>query len=53
MENAASHRILFADRLNNGLVLKFEDGRCAFYEAVLLYSMLPLAFELDETELSW
>ena len=40
--------IVTADRLNEGLVVLFHDGRCAFYSASLLYEVFLSAIALDE-----
>ena len=32
----AAPRIVYADRLANGIVIAFENGKCAFYSASLL-----------------
>lgn len=40
--------IVAADRLNDGLVILFHDGRCAFYSTSLLYELYPSAIALDE-----
>ena len=47
------HSISAAETLNDGLILKFNDGRCAFYSCQLLYNALPWAEEMDETNLMW
>jgi hypothetical protein len=36
-------RITFSDRMDNGIVVGFDDGRTAYYSAVLLYASLPQA----------
>lgn len=46
-------RILAADRLNEGLVIRFENGQCAFYSTLFLFSKLPECEELKETDLEW
>ena len=53
MEVIQDPRITFADLLNDGLVLKFDDGRCAFFSCHLLYDTMPWADELDESDLAW
>jgi len=35
--------VIFSDRMDNGVVIGFEDGKTAFFPARLLYSMLPQA----------
>lgn len=49
MEVPANVEIAVADTLNDGLVIKFTDGRCAFYSTLLLYKTLDLAVEQDES----
>jgi len=39
-------RIVEADRLNSGVVITFDDGRCALYSASLLYANLDAAQDL-------
>lgn len=53
MTDSETRRIISADRLEEGVVVKFDDGRCAFYSCALLYATLPQSQELDETELDW
>ena len=53
MEANLDPRIFAADLLNNGLVLKFDDGRCAFFSCQLLYDTLPWADEMDDSKLAW
>ena len=53
MDDPVQPRILTAETLSDGLVLKFDDGRCAFYSSQLLYSLLSWAEEMDEENLMW
>jgi hypothetical protein len=46
-------RILATERLNDGVIVQFADGRCVFYSASLLYAMIEEAQEQDETQLEW
>jgi hypothetical protein len=39
-------RIIEALRLRDGVVITFEDGKCALYTAALLYALFPKADEL-------
>ena len=39
-------RIIEALRFRDGVVITFEDGKCAVYTAALLYAMFPNADEL-------
>ena len=53
MEDTPEARIAIADLLNDGLVLRFHDGRCAFFSCQLLYDILPWADEKDESTFVW
>ena len=46
-------RIIAAERLNAGLVIKFENGRCAFYSCAFLFSKLSECKELSEADIEW
>jgi hypothetical protein len=43
-------RIIDSDRLDEGLLVFFSDGKSAFYSADLLYSMIELAEDFGEVE---
>lgn len=53
MAISEARRIVVADRMNDGLIIKFDDGKCAFYSCALLYENLSKCEELDETDLHW
>ena len=53
MEVSLMISIVIADRLNDGLVIKFQDGKCAFYSAILLYATFDRAEALDEKMTIW
>ena len=53
MDVTQNPSISLVDFLNNGLVPKFDDRRCAFFSCQLLYDALPWADELDESNLVW
>ncbi len=40
--------VISADRLNGAVIISFNDGRCAFYSADLLYSILPNAQDITD-----
>ena len=46
MDDKAIPRIIEALRLRDGVVITFEDGKCALYTAALLFAMFPHADEL-------
>jgi hypothetical protein len=43
-------RIVSADRMDDSVIVTFDDGRCAIYSASLLYTVLPQAKEVDLTD---
>jgi len=43
MDDRRESRITFSDRLDNGIVVGFDDGKTAFYSAALLHATLPQA----------
>jgi hypothetical protein len=45
--------IMATERLNDGVIIRFEDGRCVFYSASLLYKTIPEAQEQDEDRPDW
>ena len=53
MHNAEAPHIIAAERLNEGLVIKFADGQCAFYSQNILFWQLSLAEHLDEAAAEW
>jgi hypothetical protein len=50
MEPSSSHRVVAAERLNGGVIITFDDGKCAFYTASLLHSNLAQAKIVEEPE---
>jgi hypothetical protein len=51
METYPIPRVVFAERLDGGVVVTFEDGKCALYSAALLYLQLDQAqILLDEPD---
>ncbi len=53
MANAVNPGLVTAERVDTGLVIKFADGRCAFYSAAVLYAALSQAKALDEDKVVW
>ena len=47
-DDKALPRIIEAARHKNGVLITFEDGKCAVYTAKLLYAMFPNADEVLE-----
>ncbi|WP_263383984.1 hypothetical protein [Granulicella arctica] len=50
MNNQSIPRLIAAERLNGGVIIAFDDGKCAVYSASLLYTTLGQA-EIVSTEL--
>ena len=48
MEKAAISEIVFSERLGNGIVITFDDGRCVLYSAELLNVMIPQADDITD-----
>ncbi len=44
----ATPRIINAERLDGGVIITFNDGKCAVYSASLLHAKLTEATEVDE-----
>ena len=53
MDLLEARQIVNADRMSGGMIIKFDDGRCAFYSSALLYETLPKCEELNESDLIW
>lgn len=45
--------IVSAERLNNGIVIKFDNGQCGFYASSFLFSKLSECEELNENDTEW
>jgi len=41
MDGRRESRITFSDRMDNGIVVGFDDGKTAYYSAALLHATLP------------
>ena len=46
MDTRPGPRIVSSDRLHNGVVVSFDDGKTVLYSAALLYATLPQAHEI-------
>ena len=53
MEFPTDASVLAVERLNDGIVVKFSDGTCAYYSAALLYAQVFRAVLLQETDVAW
>ncbi len=45
--------VIAAERLNEGVVIKFSGGQCGFYSSAFLFSKLKECEQLDEAEVEW
>jgi hypothetical protein len=52
MDTASQPRIVSAERLGDGVIITFDDGQSAIYPGSLLYTMLPHAIEVKESDLN-
>ena len=43
MDGRRESRITFSDRMDNGILVGFDDGKTAYYSAALLHATLPQA----------
>jgi hypothetical protein len=43
-------RIVDAERIDGGVLITFEDGRCAFYPALLLEAHLSQAIAVEDSD---
>jgi len=50
METQPSSQIACVDTMDGGVLVEFEDGKCALYSAALLRDVLPQAVEFEVTE---
>jgi len=50
MTTESSIRIVEAERLDGGVLITFEDGKCARYSASLLHAMFSQAEEVIWSE---
>jgi hypothetical protein len=48
MEPTAAPRVIYAERLNGGVIITFDDGKCALYSASLLHVTFSQAEEVKD-----
>jgi hypothetical protein len=53
MELRAIPRIVAVNRLNDGVVIEFDDGTIGFYPEALLFQVFASAVPLDESDVAW
>lgn len=53
MVNSGFPEVIAAERLNEGVVIKFADGQCGFYSSAFLFSKLSECEQLDEADVEW
>ena len=49
----SSQRIVAAERLIGGVLVKFADGQCGFYSEAYLFSKLIEVEQLNEQKAQW
>jgi hypothetical protein len=50
METQIVPHVVWAERIGNGIIVTFNDGKCAVYSAVLLYTAFSQAEQVTESE---
>jgi hypothetical protein len=50
METQSAPRVISVDSFERGVVIAFDDGKCALYSSDLLHGTFPQAEELKETD---
>ncbi len=50
MESLHEPRIIFAERLDGGIIVHFSNGRAAIYSCALLLSVLDQAEDVPEPD---
>lgn len=53
MATITARRIVNVDRMKDGVIIKFDDGKCAFYPCAFLYAKLQECEELNEDDPRW
>ncbi len=53
MDRNVTPEIVAAERLSDGILIKFTDGTCVFYPASLLHALIPQAELQNEEEALW
>jgi len=48
MKTHTTPRIISAERLSDGVVVAFDDGKCALFSASLLHATIPQAEDLTD-----
>jgi hypothetical protein len=51
MTTESTIRIVEADRMDGGVLITFDDGKCALYSASVLYATFSQAKEVNVNEL--
>ena len=53
MKASGEPRLTAVERLNEGVVVKFSDGTCVFFTALLLHTFAQKAEPLNEEMIAW
>lgn len=48
MQSEPGRHVVAAERIDDGVIITFDDGRCAVYSAALLYSFVGSAETVSE-----
>ena len=51
MDSIFHPRIIHAERMEDGVIIEFEDGKCAVFPASLLNATIPQANQVNENNL--
>jgi hypothetical protein len=50
MDTTASPQLVRADKIGDGLLIYFDDGKAAFYPTALLQAMFPEAVQAENLD---
>jgi hypothetical protein len=50
METQIVPQVAWAERIGNGIIVTFDDGKCGVYSAALLYATFSQAEQVMESE---
>jgi hypothetical protein len=50
MKTLSVPRVVSAERLEKGVIITFDDGKCALYSASLLHATFPQAEQVSEKD---
>lgn len=53
MNGSFTPQLIAAERLSDGVVIKFENGQAGFFSSAYLFSKLSESKEMDEAAVEW